>query len=166
MTAMVWPTWHFYITRPSQELVRLRPTCTQEKFPRTENFPKISFWKLKIFNFKIFFRSKICVGQSYFTKLSFCGKFSRVEMDLNKIIKNRYALGTRDNSLLHFHWLVGVGDVDTAAGLVTELISQVFHSCNIGSNVKYSWNSSKQIPHLRLVYTIKVSVITVGILHR
>jgi hypothetical protein len=59
-------------------------------------------------------------------------------MGVNKIIKNRYALGTRDNSLLHFHWLVGVGDVDTAAGLVTELISQVFHSCNIGSNVKYS----------------------------
>jgi hypothetical protein len=31
--------------------------------------------KLKIFNFKFFFRQKICVGQSHFTK-SFCGKFS------------------------------------------------------------------------------------------
>jgi hypothetical protein len=37
---------------------------------------------LKIFNFKFFFRTKICVGQSHFTKFSYCRKFSRVEMSL------------------------------------------------------------------------------------
>jgi hypothetical protein len=30
----------------------------------------------KFFNFEIFFRRKICVGQSLFTKFSFCVKFS------------------------------------------------------------------------------------------
>ena len=31
---------------------------------------------MKIFNFKTFFRRKICVGQSHFTKFSFYGKIS------------------------------------------------------------------------------------------
>ena len=42
-----------------------------------EIFPKISLLKV---NFKIFFRRKICVGQSHFTNFSFRGKFSGVEM--------------------------------------------------------------------------------------
>jgi hypothetical protein len=79
----------------------------QEKFPRTENFPKISLLKVENFQlqnfsdvkfvsanhilqnflsaenlcrpitfYKIFFRRKICVGQSHFTKFCFWGKFS------------------------------------------------------------------------------------------
>jgi hypothetical protein len=50
---------------------------TQEKFPRTENVPKISLLKVENFQLQMFFRRKICVGQSHqFTKCSFYGKFS------------------------------------------------------------------------------------------
>ena len=58
----------------------LRPISTQENFPRTQNFPKISLLKLENFQLQNFFRRKICVGQSHFTKFSVCGKFSGVEM--------------------------------------------------------------------------------------
>lgn len=47
--------------------------------------------------------------------------------------KNRYTLRTCITSCFVFHCLVGVGDVDTAAALVTELISQVLNGgdwCN------------------------------------
>jgi hypothetical protein len=45
-----------------------RPISTQEKFPRTEHFPKISLLKVE----------ESCVGQSHFTIFSFRGKFSWV----------------------------------------------------------------------------------------
>jgi hypothetical protein len=49
----------------------LRPISTQENFPRTENFPKISLPKVENFQFQNFFRRKICVGQSHFFKFFF-----------------------------------------------------------------------------------------------
>ena len=47
---------------------------------------------------------------------------------IENVYKNRYTLGTCDDPLFFFYnCLVGVGDVDTAAALVTELISQVLN---------------------------------------
>ena len=73
------------VNNPLQLLVKVREMVlktisTQEKFPRTENFPEISLLKVENFQPQNFFRRKICVGQSHFTKCSFCGKFSWVEM--------------------------------------------------------------------------------------
>jgi hypothetical protein len=42
----------------------LKTISTQEKFPRTENFPEISLLKVENFQPQNFFRRKICVGQS------------------------------------------------------------------------------------------------------
>jgi hypothetical protein len=55
-------------------LQTLRPISTHEKFPRTENFPKISLLKVEIFQVENLL--KICISQSNFTKFSFRGKFS------------------------------------------------------------------------------------------
>jgi hypothetical protein len=52
----------------------LKAISTHEKFPRTENFPKISLLKVEIFQVENLL--KICVSQSNFTKFSFRGKFS------------------------------------------------------------------------------------------
>ena len=47
----------------------------------------ISLLKVENFQLQNFFpRGKICVGQSHFTKLSFCETFSWVEMGLNRLI--------------------------------------------------------------------------------
>ena len=46
---------------------------------------------------------------------------------IGNVYKNRYTLGTCDDPLFFCNCLVGVGDVDTAAALVTELISQVLN---------------------------------------
>jgi hypothetical protein len=54
----------------------------QHAFPRTENVPKKTLLKVECFQLQNFFRRKICVGQSHFTNISFCGKFSRLEMGL------------------------------------------------------------------------------------
>jgi hypothetical protein len=45
----------------------VRLNSTQEKFPRTENVPKISLIKVENFQLQNFF-PKICVGQSHFTQ--------------------------------------------------------------------------------------------------
>ena len=42
----------------------------------------MSLLKVEKFELQIFFRQKICVGQSLFTKFSFCEKFSWMEMGL------------------------------------------------------------------------------------
>jgi hypothetical protein len=39
--------------------------------------------------------NKICVGQSHFTKFSFCGKFSCVEMGVTKCIKIPHEKGDK-----------------------------------------------------------------------
>jgi hypothetical protein len=50
------------------------------KFSTDRKFSEKSLLKL---NLKIFFRRRICVGQSHFTNFSFRGKFSWVELGLN-----------------------------------------------------------------------------------
>jgi hypothetical protein len=68
-------------------------------FPFKNNFhgQKISkntiVKSLKIFNFKIVFPRKICVGQSHFTKFSFYRKFSCLEMGLkSQSIKREFII--------------------------------------------------------------------------
>jgi hypothetical protein len=61
-----------------QEKFLLGKISTDRKF--SENII-VKNWK--IFNFKIFYRRKICVGQTHFTKFSFCAKFFLREMGLN-----------------------------------------------------------------------------------
>jgi hypothetical protein len=65
------------------------PFPLKKNFPRTENFPKISLLKVENFQLQNFFPTEN-VGQSHFTKFSFCGKFSWVETGLNKFTSFTY----------------------------------------------------------------------------
>jgi hypothetical protein len=62
------------MNRITSFFLTIKELSTDRKF--SENV--IVKLKLNIFNFRIFFRQKICVGQSHFTKVSFCGKISYV----------------------------------------------------------------------------------------
>jgi hypothetical protein len=72
------PTSHPFILKAH---FHSRKISTDRKF--SENIT-VKSWKFS--TSKIFLRRKICVGQSHFTKFSFCGKFSWVKMGLNKTI--------------------------------------------------------------------------------
>jgi hypothetical protein len=49
------------------------PFPLTKNFHRTENFPKISLLKVENFQLQNFLPKEIYVGQSHFTKFSFCG---------------------------------------------------------------------------------------------
>ena len=55
---------------------RLRPVSTQEKFPRTENFPKISLLEVENFQLQNLFSDGKFVSANHILKFSFCRKFS------------------------------------------------------------------------------------------
>ena len=52
----------------------LRPIYTQEKFPRTENVPKIRLLKVENFQLQNFFPTEICVGQYHILQMFFLRK--------------------------------------------------------------------------------------------
>jgi hypothetical protein len=69
-----------------------RPITTQENFPRTENFPKISLLKVEHFQLQNFFSDgKFVSANHILQKFYFCVKFSWLEMGFNRGGKNRRA---------------------------------------------------------------------------